>query len=1273
MQNERTTLAPPVLASSSRGKSHRLAAVALRFAGRCIAGAGATLAFALGAASTSAAAGARPDQAWHSLGRWQQAQGLPQNTVFSLLQTGDGYIWIGTRAGVARFDGVSFATFDNRDPSKIRDNEVWTLAEADDHSLWIGTYGGGVSRLADGKFTIYTKKDGLAGDFVTVLLNDRHGGMWIATDTGVSHFAAGRFTNYTVQDGLSLDIIRALYLDEDDSLWVGTMKGGVQRIKDGKITGIDLGPQPPTSEIRVIYRDASHAFWVGTTTEGLLKIQDGHATWYNEKTGLPSNRVMCVHEDRNGNFWIGTSSGLVRYKGGRFTVQPLGEQATHGDYIMALAEDHEGSLWAGTADRGLVCLRRAIFEYYTMDDGLPDEYAAAIIQDHNGDILIGTRKGVSVLRNGVITPYGQRNGLPEISLLGLMCDRDGTIWICTEDGLYRSAADERNTAGEHIFQRLEGNGDSIRHISARLVFKDDHGAVWIGTTMEGLVKLDHGQYTTYTRENGLPSNAIRGLEQDRDGTLWIATRGGGLVSFRDGKFKTYTEADGLPSDILQVLYLDHEGTLWIGTRQGLGRLQNGKFTKYTVNDGLFVNYVSGISEDRRGNLWLSGANGMSRVSIADFTAVAEGKAKTIRSIGYGAEHGLSSTVGSVGVLPSVYTANDGRVWFGTFNGANVVNPADITINELPPPVHITSVTIDRQAFPLRSGAEAAPGRGDLGFLYSGVSFLAPEKMQFKYRLDGYDLDWIEAGSRREAYYSNIPPGNYTFRVIAANSDGVWNETGASITFRLRPHVYQTGWFRGLLVLLAAGGIAGAFRLRVRRLRRRSEQLRRQNVELERRIAERTAELSKSYEALRASEYFYQSLVESLPQMILRKDHEGRVTYCNAPFAELLHCRPDEVVGRTEDEFYPSEVAAKFRADDLRIMESHQRMEFQTVVEVDGRKRYLQVKKVPLYDENERPIGVQVLFWDTTAFRETEEQLKETQRELIEISRLAGIAEIATGVLHNLGNVLNSVNTSTTLAAEGLRKLKIPSLRKVVDLLEAQGARLAEFVANDPRGRKVPEFLAALCSELEAEQQKALQEIAAVRDAVEHIKEIVAAQQSYTQVSGITEVMAAAELLEYALRINEASLRRHQITVSREIMTAGAVNLPRGKTLQILNNLIRNAKQALTESGRADKRLTLGARAAGDDRVQFYVSDNGSGVAPENLPRLFTFGFTTKKSGHGFGLHSSALAAKELGGTLIAQSEGIGKGATFILDLPTHRGGPGDEPAVAPAAAADARA
>jgi PAS domain S-box-containing protein len=1204
--------------------------------------------------STATIAGAAPykELGWHNLGRWEQPQGLPQNTVFSLRQSSDGYLWAGTRGGLTRFDGVSFTTYDNRDPRQLRDNEVWSLAEGADGSLWIGTYGGGLSRLRAGRFTVYTEKDGLASDFISTLFMDPAGALWIATDSGISCFKNGSFTNFTTKDGLGSNIVRSLCLGPDGAIWAGTMAGTVHQIRDGRVSTCPLGEKPPTSEVRALYQDRSHILWVGSTTEGLFRVENGRVTRFTEADGLPSNRIMALFEDHEGNLWIGTTNGLVRHRDGHFFIQSLGDEATRKDYIMALASDREGSLWVGTADQGFVCLRRDLFNSFTMEDGLPDEFITGVIEDANRDVLIGTRKGVTVIHDGHVTPYSARNGLPELSLLGLSRDRDDTIWINTEDGLYRSDRNERNAAGEHVFTRVGPDVPVLRHISARVVLKDHAGVTWIGTTLEGLVRGEAGRYTIYTTKDGLSNDAIRGLIEDRDGALWIGTRGGGLNRFKDGKFTVYTEKDGLVSNIVQTLYRGRDDTLWIGTRQGLGRLRDGKFTRYTAADGLFVNYVSGITEDQLGNLWMSCARGVFRVSKAQLDAFADGRATSITCTVYGAEHGLSSTVGSVGIFPSVYTTQDGSVWFATFNGANVIDPTVLKTNRLAPPVHLTGVTIDRQPFDPEAAAKAPPGRGDLNFRYAGVSFLTPEKMRFKYQLEGYDPDWVDAGARREAFYSNIPPGSYRFRVIAANSDGVWNETGAAIDLVLQPHIYQARWFRALLVLVALGLVLGAVRLRLNQLRRRAEELRGQNVELERRIATRTAELSKSYDDLRASEYFYQSLVESLPQIILRKDVAGRITYANSGFGELVGRPVVEVIGRFESDFYPAEMAAKFRADDQRVMAAHQAMEFQTVVDREGQsKRYLQVKKVPLYAASSDPIGVQVLFWDTTVFRETEEKLKEAQREMIEVSRLAGIAEVATGVLHNLGNALNSVNTSVSIATTAVRQLKVQNLTRIAQLMAEQGDQLGSFLTNDARGRKIPEYLALLANDFSATQADVLREINALRDNIEHIKEIVAAQQADAQMTGVNEIVPASELMEYALRISEPSLQRHGITVSREFMTVDPVNVQRGKALQVLGNLIRNAKDALKESDRPEKRLTLGIRSSGEGRVQLYVTDNGIGISRENLTRIFAFGFTTKQNGHGFGLHSSALAARELGGSLTAESAGLGLGATFVLELP----------------------
>jgi len=618
---------------------------------------------------------------------------------------------------------------------------------------------------------------------------------------------------------------------------------------------------------------------------------------------------------------------------------------------------------------------------------------------------------------------------------------------------------------------------------------------------------------------------------------------------------------------------------------------------------------------------------------------------------YSEPDGMRSRAPNVIGSPGAAPMSDGSLWFSTSAGIAIIDPARIRTNPLSPNVVIEHVFADKRELPLPELARIPPGRGELEFQFTALSLVNPAQVHFKYRLRGFEDDWKDAGRRREANYGGLRAGAYRFEVIACNNEGVWNTTGAACDVILLPHFYERWWFFVVLGLIFSGAVVGTFQWRSRHLQRRAANLQRQNEELERRIAERTAELAKSNAAIRASEYFYHSLVESLPEIIVRKDAEGHFTYANAAYGELIGHPGEEIVGRSDRDIYPPEQAAQNRADDLRVMKTGQVLEYENVVERPGqKKRYLQMKKVPLYAE-QRPIGVLILFWDMTIFRETEERLRHAQQELIETSRLAGIAEVATGVLHNLGNALNSVNTSAAIATDRLRKSKVPGVSKVAQLLLEQGDRLAEFFATDPRGRQLPGYLEQLAALLQAERSESVRELEAVQNSIDHIKQIVAAQQSYAHVSGIVEVAPPAELVEFALRISEASLARHGVTVVREFSPAPAVKVERHKVLQILINLIRNAKEAINESGRPDKRLVLGVRVSAEGRVQLYVTDNGVGIAPENLTQIFAFGYTTKKTGHGFGLHSSANAAKEMGGSLEARSDGSGQGTTFVLELP----------------------
>ncbi|HZS08624.1 MAG TPA: two-component regulator propeller domain-containing protein, partial [Blastocatellia bacterium] len=833
---------------------------------------------------------------WHPVASWQQAQGLPQDCVYSLLQTRDGYIWVGTKGGVARFDGVRFTTFDDRNRNHLRENEVWALAEGDDGSLWIGTFGGGVSRLKNGQFAVYTSRDGLANDFVGALCSGNDGSMWIATEGGLSHFKDGRFINYKVRDGLAHDAVRALYCDRDGSIWIGTVKGTIHRFKDGKIHN-DGGEGPkPSAEIKSICRDREQSLWIASH-DGLFRLMDGKFTRFTTRDGLSANWISRVFVDPQGKLWAGTDKGLDLYNNDTSSFQNVVPKYD----INAICSDHEGSLWIGSSADGISRLLQGQFVSYSVSEGLASYYAASIIQSKNGDLWVGTSKGLNRFREGKFTTCASGSGLPPRMVSALAEDRRGTLWVGTESGLYRSRSPIECDGERCDPEFIPVKNDSSLETNIKIIYEDKEGSIWIGTDHEGLVRYKDDRFTTWTTGEGLSSNVVRSMCEDRDGNLWVGTRGGGLNRFRDGKFTTFTENDGLASNGVQALYRDQDNTLWIGTRQGVNRFKDGRFTTYRVNDGLFANFVYSIVEDNKGNLWMSCSKGVFRVSRQQLNDFADGKVRSVTSVAYGIEHGLGSSIGTVGNHPESCKSSDGRIWFCTYKGVSAIDPEKLTANALPPPVHIEEVSIDQQAFISGEAVSAPPGRGDITIRYTGLSFLAPEKVRFKYKLEGYDPDWVDAGDRRAAYYSNIPPGRYTFRVMAANNDGRWNETGDTRTLYLAPHFYQTGWFYGLCICAAALLIAGAYRLRVRSLKAREQQLELLVDQRTKELQEQQALLQEQRTMLQDQRGFLRKVVDLNPSFIFAKDRQGRFTLANRALAEACGTTADDLIGKTAAE------------------------------------------------------------------------------------------------------------------------------------------------------------------------------------------------------------------------------------------------------------------------------------------------------------------------------------------------------------------------------------
>jgi signal transduction histidine kinase/sugar lactone lactonase YvrE len=783
------------------------ALVALFAAGLLLATAGA------GRAPAPAQRQAAPPDDRYIFDSWGTEEGLPQTSVNSIVQTPDGYLWLATYGGLVRFDGVRFTVFDSENTPALESNRITTLFADRDGGLWIGAEGSGLTLLRGGAFTAYTERDGLPSDSIGAIMQDRRGDLWLASGGGViRRDGGGRFTLYSTQDGLPDKVVRALTEDSEGNVWVGTRRGLARLNAEGRFDAFTRADGLPGEHVTALCPAREGGVWVGTI-QGLARFDGRAFTAYTKADGLPDSPVARVLEDRAGDLWVGTTdAGLARLRGGAFVRFGEGEGLAD-EEVRAVAQDAEGNLWVGTNTGGLTRLKKGRVVSYTREDGLPADSVVPITEDLEGNLWVGaTCGGLIRFRDGEFKAYTERDGLPHGCVWSLYADAtDRSLWIGTWDGGLTRFHEGR-------FTTYSSSNSGLSNNVVFAVHRDRAGALWVGTG-DGLNRFEGGRFTVYRTEDGLAGNAVRFITETRDGALWFGTTGG-LSRLRDGRFTSYTTAEGLSHNFVRAVHEDADGALWVGTYGGgLNRLRDGKFVRYSVSEGLFDNVVSRIIEDARGNLWMSGNRGVFRVSRRELNELAEGKRGSVTSVSYDVSDGMASRETNGGGQPAGWRARDGRLWFPTVKGLVTIDPERVAANELPPPVAIERLLFDRAPVTPAPGVELPPGRGDLEVHYTALSFVAPEKVQFRYRLEGYDEDWVEAGARRVAYYTQLPPGEYRFRVIASNNDGVWNTEGASVGLALRPPFWRTWWFLWLASAAFAGLLLLAYRRRVAQLER----------------------------------------------------------------------------------------------------------------------------------------------------------------------------------------------------------------------------------------------------------------------------------------------------------------------------------------------------------------------------------------------------------------------------------------------------------------------
>ncbi len=756
---------------------------------------------------------------------WYENQ-LPQGTVLSIDQQADGAIWLATYGGLARYSGDGFETIDPRVAPALKSSAITAVSADREGGLWVGTLNGGLYRRQGRALEQVALPAGIESVFGIV--RDTSGSLWLTTNAGVVRTANGAPRLLGDADGFPpRGFYRGIVADRDGGVWIAADGVGVVHWHDGRARLYDEQDGLPSNAVYSLAVDAAGAVWVGTQS-GPAFFRDGSFHRHPRAAALDGRRIYTLYGDRDGSVWFAPlDMGLCRLVAGDFSCDDT-LAGLQGETVRSMFEDREGNLWIGTTSSGLHRLSPS--KLVTVTGQMVSNAVRAVHQVPGGALWVGTDgAGLSRYEGAVLRPAAAYNRqLPSQLIRAIRSDTRGQLWVAGTEGVTRF-----DSAGR---ARTFGLSDGLPGTIVFAFAPARQGGMWTGT-LQGVARIDGERVDVV---DGTRGDDTRALYEDADRRLWIGLRSG-LRCLYLGKVDS-CGTDGLAGSSVFAFHPAVDGSLWLGTSVGIVRIRDGKVTRYLQRAGFHGDAVFALLDDGRGHLWFSSNRGIGRLAKADFDALDRGEVQQLAPRWYGTSDGMLNAQGNGASQTPADHSDDGRLWFGTAKGVVIVDPDRMQGNAQPPPVSIERLLVDGVDVEPASIMRLGPGVERLELQFAAMSYVAPSAVRYRYRLDGFDRAWSEPGAGRAAYYTNLPPGDYVFRVMASNNDGVWNEQGAQLRFTLLPQWHQTWWLRTLAALAALGLVAALVRLRLRTARERERALTHE-------VAQRTDALREANERL----------------------------------------------------------------------------------------------------------------------------------------------------------------------------------------------------------------------------------------------------------------------------------------------------------------------------------------------------------------------------------------------------------------------------------------